>query len=150
MFFIAVTIVAAVAWFAWLGPETARGRREQAAVNGLKGVVAIDTTWTGVVVEVHLKDADGAVLKNLTELKLPDLASVKAGNCKFTDDDFAIFAEFPRLQYLSFASTPVSDAAVTHLCKLKKLERLVLQDAGVDFKDIDRLEKAVPGINITY
>lgn len=146
----AATAVAALVWTFWLGPELARGRREQAVVRRLEGVADIDTNWFGAVIEVHFRNIDGTTLKELSELELPDLVSLKATNSRFQDDDFKLFSEFHRLEALDLSKTPVSPAGVTHLCELSAPLRLNLRGTGVEFAQVQRLERAVPGIDVTY
>lgn len=145
-----VLVVGVVLWFVWLGPELANGRSERAAVQGLAGYDAAETTWSGRVLILQLKDADDAALQKLSQIDLPELRILRLRGCTFTPGGLSTLQSFTQIVELDLQGTPVDEAGRDVLAALKHLERLNVRQTGLKFDDVQKLEQSLPDASLRY
>lgn len=145
-----VAVVAAIVWFAWLGPKLRAGREQQAAVKKIKGFQELETSWSGAVTVVELKGIGDAELRQLAELNPPEMFELRVTKSELSLESFKLFQQFPQLVDLNLRETPVPVEAIEILCEMKQLRRLDLSHTGTEFASVKKLEECIPGISVRY
>lgn len=146
-----VLLVALVAaWFLWLGPAFRKGREEQAAIRKLKGFAKLDSNWTGRVTAVWFKETDDDAVKQLLDAQPAAMFELHLVNSRVSDESLARIQGLSQLRELDLTETPVSAKGVDTLTEMTQLQRLILRETGVKFEDVQRIEKATPGISVQY
>lgn len=140
----------ALVWFAWLGPELDRGKEERAASGKINGFDSVETTWSGRVLVLTIKNGDDRTLQQIAEADLPQLRILKLHACQFTPQGLATLQKLPQIVELDLQETPLTPEGRDELAQLKHLERLKVRQTGLTFDDVKRLEKALPQTSIRY
>ena len=91
----------------------------------------------------EVSDANTVHLKDLTALTRLHLEKTK-----ITDKGLENLKGLVNLEYLNLYGTEVTDAGLAHLEGLKKLKNLYLWQTKVTDAGVDKLKKAVPGVDV--
>lgn len=67
---------------------------------------------------------------------------------KPTDDDLACLEPLSELQHLDLAGSPITDAGLVHLRRLKKLRDVTLANTFVTVQAMRDLQEAMPGLSV--
>lgn len=66
-----------------------------------------------------------------------------------TNEDLAVFANYPEIQILSLVATSVTDDGLKHLENLRNLQCLALRQTLVTERGVNDLRRLLPNASIT-
>ena len=78
-----------------------------------------------------------------------DLIAVTLNDCPVTNEDLAVFNDYPEIEILSLAGTSVTDEGLRHLENLSNLTTLSLSRTHVTDVGANRLRQRLPNTSIT-
>ncbi len=76
------------------------------------------------------------------------LVVVSLADTEVTDDDLAVFRDFPFVQVLDLSRTGVSGAGLTHLGEATALEELIVVDTKLSRPALAAFRQAHPGVKV--
>ena len=80
---------------------------------------------------------------------LPDLEVVGLEDCRIDAPTLGGLSRLPKLKHLSLAGTPLDAECVAALSELRSLDILALERTGAPESDVQKLQDALPHIQIT-
>lgn len=80
---------------------------------------------------------------------LPDLESVALEDCRIDAATLRGLSRLPRLKHLSLAGTPLDPDCLEALAGLRSLEVLALERTGAPESEVQKLQDALPHVQIT-
>jgi hypothetical protein len=78
-----------------------------------------------------------------------DMVVVSFGKTKVTDQDLALFRDFPFVQILDLSDTSIGDEGLAHLGDLQALEELIVTNTKISAKTLKAFQRAHPAVKIT-
>lgn len=78
-----------------------------------------------------------------------DMVVVTFGDTAVTDEDLALFQDFPYVQLLDLSGTKIGDEGLAFLEDLPALEELIVIDTKIGAKALKSFQKAHPGVKVT-
>ena len=78
-----------------------------------------------------------------------DMVVVPFGKTKVTDEDLALFQDFPFVQILDLSDTIISDEGLAQLGELRALEELIVTNSKISAKALKDLQRSHPTVKVT-
>jgi hypothetical protein len=77
-----------------------------------------------------------------------ELVIVSLAETAVTDDDLALFRDFPFVQTLDLSHTTIGDSGLTHLAGLQALEKLTVIDTKISAPGLKAFQRAHPAVTV--
>ena len=77
-----------------------------------------------------------------------DMVVVSLAGTDVTDQDLALFADFPDVQILDLSNTALSDECLQYLSGLNSLESLILINTSISPRGVDHFRSAHPAVDV--
>ncbi len=145
-----------------LGFRSARfGDDQLAALGALPELASLDLGYTQItpaglqrltqypkLQTLHLVglSVDDAGLAPILELEA--LRGLNLGETQITDAGLAKLPALAQIEWLELGATKISSAGLAELARLPKLKRLLLSGVDAKDEDVERLTKALPGLDV--
>jgi hypothetical protein len=78
-----------------------------------------------------------------------DMVVVSFSDSTVTDEDLALFRDFPHVQVLNLGGTKISDAGLAHLEGLPALEQLIVTGTMISAKALKAFQQTHPAVKVT-
>jgi hypothetical protein len=78
-----------------------------------------------------------------------DMVVVSFGETKVSDEDLALFRDFPFVQVLDLSDTGISDEGLAHLEHLAALEELIVINTKISEEALKDFQRTKPAVKIT-